>query len=315
MIDNFLFSLNVVAPVFILILIGYISKQLNFINENFVNVTSKFAFNISLPVLIFMQVFSLNLNQAINLKIIGFIYIATISSFILIWVFSIPFIKNLKDRSSFIQGAFRSNFAIIGFAIISNLFGKGTLGKASIILAFILPLYNILAVIVLTLPRKNEIDFKIKDVITEILFNPLIIAVVIGLIFSLANIKLPKPLYDSGRLLADLALPLALIGIGGSLNLNEIKKAPSLAISSSIIKIIILPAIFTPLGYFLNLRNDDLMIIYILFASPTAIVSFIMAEAMGANGKLAGNIILISTIGSVFTFAVGIMIMKSFSLI
>lgn len=315
MIENFLFSLNVVAPVFILILVGYFSKQLNFINENFVNVTSKFAFNISLPVLIFMQVSTLNLNQVIDFKVISFIYIATIVSFILIWIISIPFIKNSKDRSSFIQGAFRSNFAIIGFAIISNLLGKGILGKASIILAFILPLYNILAVIVLTLPRRNEIDFRIKEVMSEILFNPLIIAVIVGLIFSFGNIQLPRPINDSGKLLADLALPLALIGIGGSLNLNEIKKAPSLAISSSIIKIIILPAIFTPLGYLLNFKSDDLVIIYILFASPTAIVSFIMAEAMGANGKLAGNIILISTLGSVFTFAVGIMILKSLFII
>lgn len=315
MIDNFLFSLNVVAPVFILIFVGYLSKQLNFINENFVNVTAKFAFNISLPVLIFMQVSSLNLNGVIDFELISFIYIATIISFILIWIFSIPLIKNSKDRSSFIQGAFRSNFAIIGFAIISSLLGKNTLGKASIILAFILPLYNILAVIVLTLPRRNEVDFRMKEMINEILFNPLIIAVVVGLIFSFGSIKLPKPLFDSGKLLADLALPLALIGIGGSLNLREIKKAPALAIISSIIKIVILPAIFTYIGYLLNFKGDALVIIYILFASPTAIVSFIMAEAMGANSKLAGNIILISTIGSVFTFSIGIMIMKSLSLI
>jgi len=315
LIENFLFSLNVVAPVFVLIFVGYISKKLNFINENFVNVTSKFAFNISLPILIFMQVSALNLNQAINLNLISFIYISTIVSFALIWIFSIPFIKDSRDRSSFIQGAFRSNFAIIGFAIISNLFGKEILGKASIILAFILPLYNILAVIVLTLPRRNEIDFKIKEVINEILFNPLIIAVVIGLVFSIGSIKLPKPIYDSGKLLADLALPLALIGIGGSLNLEQIKRAPTLAISSSVIKIVLIPALFTPLAYLLSFRSDDLVILFILFASPTAIVSFIMAEAMGANGKLAGNIILISTIGSVFTFSFGIMILKSLSLI
>jgi len=315
LIDNFLFSLNVVAPVFILILVGYLSKQFNFLNENFVKVTSKFAFNISLPVLIFMQVFSLNLKQVINFNMIGFIYIATITSFIIIWIISIPFIKNSKDRSSFIQGAFRSNFAIIGFAIISNFLGKEMVGKASILLAFILPLYNILAVIVLTFPSRNEISFRYKDIITEILFNPLIIAVVIGLVFSFWNIKLPEPLSQSGKLLSELALPLALIGIGGSLNLGEIKKAPVLAISASVIKIVIIPIIFTSLAYLLGFRNNDLVILYILFASPTAIVSFIMAEAMGANSKLAGNIILISTIGSVFTFAFGIMILKSFSLI
>ncbi|MCS7054049.1 MAG: AEC family transporter [Ignavibacterium sp.] len=315
MIDNFLFSLNVVAPVFILILVGYISKELNFINENFVSVTSKFAFNISMPVLIFMQVSSLNLKQVVNFELIGFIYLATISSFILIWIFSIPFIENTKDRSSFIQGAFRSNFAIIGFAIISHLLGKNSLGKASILLAFVLPLYNILAVIVLTFPQRKKENLQLKEILNEILINPLIIAVVIGLIFSYWSLKLPKPISESGKLLSDLALPLALIGIGGSLNLKEIKETPTLAISASLIKIIIIPLVFTFIGYLFNFKGEDLVILFVLFASPTAIVSFIMAEAMGANGKLAGHIILISTIGSVFTFAIGIMILKSFFII
>lgn len=315
MIDNFLFSLNVVAPVFILILVGYFSKQLNFINENFVSVTSKFAFNISMPVLIFIQVSALDLKQVVNFEIIGYIYFATLLSFVLIWLISIPFIKNPKDRSSFIQGAFRSNFAIIGFAIISHLIGKEALGKASILLAFILPIYNILAVIVLTFPKRNEADFKFKEILYEILINPLIIAVVVGLIFSFWSLKLPKPLYDSGKLLADLALPLALIGIGGSLNFKEIKKASSLAVSASLVKIVVIPLIFTAFGYFLNFRGTELIILYVLFASPTAIVSFIMAEAMGANEKLAGNIVLISTIGSVFTFSLGITILKTLLLI
>lgn len=315
MIENLLFSFNVVAPVFILILVGYFSKKFNFINENFVSVTSKFAFNISLPILIFMQVFSLDLKQVINFNMIGYIYIATIVSFVLIWIATIPIITNPKDRSSFIQGAFRSNFAIIGFAIISSFLGKEMIGKAAILLAFILPLYNILAVIVLTVPGKDKVNISYKEILTEILFNPLIVAVLIGLIFSVWNLKLPEPLYQSGKLLSDVALPLALIGIGGSLRLSEIRKIPKLAISASAIKIVFIPIVFTSLAYLLGFRNNDLVILYILFASPTAIVSFIMAEAMGANSKLAGNIILISTIGSVFTFAIGIMILKSLSLI
>jgi predicted permease len=314
LINNFLFSLNVIAPVFVLISVGYFSKQLKFINENFVSVTSRFAFNISLPILIFLQVQKLNFEQAIDLKIIIYIYIATIISFVSIWIISVPIIKSPRDRSSFVQGAFRSNFAIIGFAIISSLFGREILGKAAIILAFILPLYNVLAVIVLSSPEKSGIEFRLKEMIKEILLNPLIIAVFVGLIFSVWKIKLPQPLYESAKLLSDLALPLALIGIGGSLSLNELRKAPALAVSSSIIKIIVLPVVLTPLAYLLSFKGDDLVILFILFASPTAIVSFIMAEAMGANGKLAGDIVLISTIGSVLTFSLGLTILKTLGL-
>ncbi len=315
MIDNILFTANIVAPVFLIIALGYLSKKMKIINENFVDVTSKFVFSVSLPALVFMQIAEMDLSKAINFPQIIFIYIGTIITFLLIWLLSIPFIKDGRDRSVFIQGAFRSNFAIVGFAIISNLFGTTALGKAAIILAFILPLYNVLAVIVLTVPLRQTNQLSFYPIIKEILLNPLIVAVIIGLPFSYFTIKLPSIIVTTGNFLSDLALPLALIGIGGSLNLEQIKKASTLAFTSSFIKLILIPLILTSTAYLMGYRGTDLGIMFILFACPTAIVSFIMAEAMGANSKLAGNIILISTLGSVFTIAVGILILKTTGLI
>ncbi len=315
MIDNILFTANIVAPVFLIIAIGYASKKLKIINENFVDATSKFVFSVSLPALVFMQIAEMDLSKAVNFPQIIFIYTGTISTFILIWLLSIPFIKDGKDRSVFIQGAFRSNFAIVGFAIISNLFGTAALGKAAIILVFILPLYNVLAVIVLTIPLRNTDKLSFYSIIKEILFNPLIVAVLAGLPFSYFAIKLPSLIITTGNFLSDLALPLALIGIGGSLNLEQIKKASALAFTSSVIKLIFIPLILTSAAYLSGYRGIDLGIMFILFACPTAIVSFIMAEAMGANSKLAGNIILVSTLASVFTIAIGILILKTTGLI
>lgn len=315
MLDNILFTANIVAPVFLIIALGYFSKRMKIINENFVDVTSKFVFSVSLPALVFMQITGMDLSKAIYFPQIIFIYIGTILTFILIWLISIPFIKDGKDRSVFVQGAFRSNFAIVGFAIISNLFGTIALGKAAIILAFILPLYNVLAVIVLTVPLRNTNQLNFYPILKEILLNPLIVAVIAGIPFSYFAVKLPSLILTTGKFLSDLALPLALIGIGGSLNVEQIKKASALAFTSSLIKLILVPLILTSAAYFIGYRGIDLGIMFILFACPTAIVSFIMAEAMGANSKLAGNIVLISTLGSVFTISAGIIILKSFGLI
>ncbi|MCJ7553875.1 MAG: AEC family transporter [Ignavibacteriaceae bacterium] len=315
MIDNIIFTANTVAPVFIIVAIGYLSKRIKIINENFVDVTSKFVFSVSLPAFIFLKIIDLDLSKALAIDQIIYIYSATILSFILIWFISIPFIKNGKDKSSFIQGAFRGNFAIIGLAIISNLLGKEALGEATIILAFLLPLYNVLAVIALTVPQRKEKKMNIKSTMIEILFNPLILSVIFALPFSYFKLKLPPLAELTGTFLSDLALPLALIGIGGSLNLENIKKASNLAFSSSFIKLVVVPLVFTVGAYFFGYRGKDLGIMFVLFASPTAIVSFIMAEAMGANSKLAGNIVLISTLGSVVTIAIGILLLKSFGLI
>lgn len=315
MLNNILFTANIVAPVFLIIALGYLSKKMKIINENFVDVTSKFVFSVSLPILVFMQIAEMDLTKAINFDQIIFIYIGTITTFILIWMLSIPFIKDERDRSVFVQGAFRSNFAIVGFAIISNLFGTTALGKAAIILAFILPLYNVLAVIVLTVPLRHTNQLTFYPILKEILLNPLIVAVIVGLPFSYYGIGLPSIIVTTGNFLSDLALPLALIGIGGSLNLEQIRKASTLAFTSSFIKLILIPLFLTSTAYLFGYRGIDLGIMFILFACPTAIVSFIMAEAMGANSKLAGNIILISTLGSVFTIAIGILILKTTGLI
>jgi predicted permease len=315
MINNIIFTGNVVAPVFLLVALGYFVKRINVINENFVDVTSKFVFNVSLPALVFINIAEIDLSTAIDLKQILYIYVATLLSFFAIWLLAIPFIKDAKNQSVFVQGAFRSNFAIVGFAIISKLFGSYALGKAAIVLAFILPLYNVLAVIVLTVPFRKERKLNLKSTLVEIVLNPLIVAVIVGLPFSYFKIKIPSVLNLTAGFLAELALPLALVGIGGSLNLQNIKKASGLAFTSSAIKVILIPLFLTLGSYYFGFRGLDLGIMFILFACPTAIVSFIMAEAMGANSKLAGNIVLISTVASVFTIAAGIVILKELALI
>ena len=236
-------------------------------------------------------------------------------SFFIVWVLSVPFIKDGKNLSVFVQGAYRSNFAIVGFAIISKLFGDSALGKAAIVLAFILPLYNILAVIILTVPLRKERKLNLRSTLIEIVLNPLIVAVIIGLPFSYFKLNIPSVLNLTAGFLSELALPLALIGIGGSLNLENIKKASGLAFTSSAIKIILVPTVLTLGASYFGFSGLDLGIMFVLFACPTAIVSFIMAEAMGANSKLAGNIVLISTIASVFTIAAGIVILKELALI
>ena len=314
MFENIIFTANIVAPVFLIIAVGYFAKKGKIINEVFVDVTSKFVFRISLPIFIFLEISELDLSQVFDIDQIVFITSATFVTYLLIWFGTIPYIKNPEDKSAFIQGAFRGNYAIVGLALISNLFGDDALGKATLILAFLLPVYNVLAVIVLTVP-KHQGKINVKSMLIEILFNPLILAVVFALPFSFFKVRLPELFIITGNYFADLALPLALVGIGGSLNIDNLKRASTLAFSSSIIKIILLPLILTFVAIFLGYRNDDLGIMFIVFACPTAIASFVMADVMGANSKLAGNIIMITTLGSVFTIAIGILLLKSFGLI
>jgi predicted permease len=315
LIDNIIFTANIVAPVFLIILLGYFLKRIGVINENFVAITSKFVFNVSLPAFIFMKISHIDLTAVLDMGQIIFIYGGTLFVYFTIWIIASLFIKDGRDLSVFVQGAYRSNYAIVGLAIIANLFGDEGLGKASLILAFLLPVYNVLAVVILTVPMRKINKLNLGSTVQEIILNPLIIAVIISLPFSYFKLELPSMLLTTGNFLADVALPLALIGIGGSLNIENIKRASTLAFSSSILKLIVVPVILTYCAYLFGYRAMDLGIMFVLFSCPTAIVSFIMAEAMGCNSRLAGNIVVISTIGSVITISAAIIFLRSIGLI
>ncbi len=220
-----------------------------------------------------------------------------------------------RDKGVFVQGSFRSNFAIIGLALIANLIGEENLGKASLVLAFIMPLYNIIAVIVLTVPFKGEKQYDYLQTIVAIVKNPLIIAAFLAIPFSIFQINLGHVFTVTLSYLAKIALPLALISIGGALNFKALKKASKLSFIATLNKIVLFPFIAVLFGMLMNFNSEQMVILFILFASPTAVASFIMADAMGSNSKLAGDIIVLSTLLSIITLSAGIILLKNYSII
>jgi malonate transporter and related proteins len=304
-----------VAPVFLIVAIGYLLKRLGIINDNFVTVSSRVVFSIALPALLFSQISIIKFSSVFNIGLIFFVYVVTILTFILSWLFSFLFVKNKKDKGAFIQGSFRGNYAIVGLALILSALGKESLAKGSIVLAFTIPLYNILAVLVLSFYSQEDEKPAFSKTLLQIITNPLIIAILAALPFSYLDIRLHPILTDTINYAADLTLPLALLGIGGFLNFSEIKKASTNAFISTGLKIIIFPLIGTLAAYLVGYRNDELGITFILFGCPTAIASFVMAEAMGSNSRLAGNIVLLTTLGSILTISLGLFILKQNGLI
>lgn len=312
--QNLLFSLNTVAPVFVIIFVGYFLKRFGRINENFVSVSSRIVFNVALPCLIFIKLATTNFRLAFNPGIIALAYLGTFFLFSVSWGLAVLLSNDGRDQGAFIQSSVRSNYAIVGFAIIAAMFGDDALSKASILLAFIMPVYNILAVVALTVPLNKEKQVSVLKTIVEIIKNPLIIAAIIALPFSFYEIQLSSFFVNSMNYLASLSLPLALLGIGASLNFESIKKDSRLAVIATTIKIIVTPLLLVYIAVKMGITGQDLGILFVLFACPSAIATFVMAEAMGANSELTGNIIVMSTLGSVATISIGIFILKSLGL-
>ena len=310
--DNLIFIINVVIPVFSLIVVGYILKKLAVIDEPFVKKTSSFVYQVSLPTLIFMKLFQVDLNKTFDYKMVLLIVGGTVATFLVAYFIEKLFKLKPDRKGVFIQGAFRSNYAIVGLAIISRMFSEESLSKASFLLLFALPLYNLLAIFILSAAFNKPGKNNALKIIKQVLFNPLVLAVFISMPFSLFKISLPSAIVTTGNYLAAIALPVALIGIGGSLELRKAVQSSGAAITAALIKIILSPLIVLVVAVLWNIHGEDLGILFVIFACPTAVASFVLAAGMNGNIKLAGNIIIISTLGSVFTIIAGLYSLKYF---
>ncbi len=309
--DNLLYSVNAVAPVFLMVLFGYILKAKKIINDNFISVSQKFVFMLALPALIFRDIAKTDMKAIISVKLIAFSVIGTLVVFLAACVLACGFIKNRQSRGAFIQGIFRSNYAIMGIPLILNLFGQSGVAKGAIVLSAMMPVYNILAVAILNITAPTSTGSDFRKIIISILKNPLILATAAAIPFSWFGIDMPLVASRTIDYLSGMSTPLALIGIGGSIVLTDVRKKLNMSLSAAVIKLVVVPLIFVPLGYFMGLRGDDLGVIFILFASPTAVTSFIMAKAMNSDSELAAHIVLLTTLGSVLTLFFGIYILRT----
>ncbi|MCF6268384.1 MAG: AEC family transporter [Melioribacteraceae bacterium] len=307
--ENIVFLFNIVLPIFLLILLGVLLKRINIISDVFVKQLATFVFNVSLPALIFLELASVEIDTAFDTKLIVIVILLILFVFGISWLTANIFTKTPKDKGAFIQGSYRSNYAIVGIAMLTGIVDSDHLGKAVMLLAFVMPIFNVLAVIALTVPMNQASSGSIIKTLKEIGKNPLIIAAYFAIPVSIFEINLPSPITITLEYLSDIALPLALIGIGASIDLKKLLTASRLAFIASANKIILFPIISVIAGSLFGLKDQDIIILFILMGTPTAVASFVMAEAMGSNSKMTGNIIAITTLGSIITISVGVIIL------
>lgn len=312
LISVFFHSLEITAPVFVVIFLGWLFYKRKLINDEFVDVGSQLVFNITLPLLIFLNILQSDLHGLLDSKILIYALIVTFLAFLfLLW--RSRSIDALEDKGVFVQGAFRGNLAIMGMALINNQFGQVGIAKAGLLLAVLIVEYNILAVIALSLWNKGNSP-SFKKLIVNMLTNPLVIAVIAALLAYELNIKFPTWLLKTGSYFANMTLPLALLCIGASLKFTSLIHLDKTTSMAAIYKLLILPLIMSLGAFLLGFKGMDLAIMFIFFGAPSATVSFIMAKAMGANAFMAANIVALTTLASVFSLSLGIFLLEFFQL-
>jgi predicted permease len=315
MLGNFVFSISIAMPIFFVMCIGYFLKKKKIIEDNFIKIANIIIFNVALPIKLFNDVSKTSFGEYFDAKFIVFTTLGTIVSVLVIWGIALVFIKNKSQIGAFIHGSFRGNFLYIGLTLMENITGSMGL-KAPLIIAIIIPLYNVLAIIILTYTDESRSSrVSVKDTLISIAKNPLIIAILLGIAFSLTGFGMPKIATRTMGYFAAMVTPLALMTIGASFNFMNISSNLKPVILASIVKLFLMPSIVVSFAMVIGFANEDILLIYLLFGVPSATVSYIMTAAMNGDKDLAANIIMVTTILSIFSMTLFVFVFKTIGII
>jgi len=309
--DNFIFSLNVTIPIFLIILLGYILRRVDFFTDEFVKVANKYVFNVALPVMLFVDIAASDIKEKMNVKFFLFCFLVTVAMFALTWIIAVLYLKDKTMVGAFAQASARGSAAILGIAFVQNICGE--IGMTPLMVVASVPFFNMFSVIILVCnANNNEKDYsKIKSSAINIMKNPIIIGIVLGLLASLINIKLPAIIDTSMGYISRTATPIALLAVGAGFDTKQAIVRIKPALVATFIKLIGLPMLFLPIAYKLNFAPSEMVAILVMVAAPTTVSSYIMAKNMDNDDILTSNVIVISTLLSSITLTLWIFVLRS----
>lgn len=271
--DNIIVSFNVIAPVFFLMVLGYfLVNYTSLADGKLTKQANAIVFKIFLPCMLFYNVYQSDIGSEIHSRIRLCIWAAggLLILFVLLCLIVPRIVTQENQQGVVIQGIFRSNYVIFGVAVVQNMYGPKSTTTAAILSAILVPMYNFLAVVVLSIfGEKRENDWK--KIILDIIKNPLIISSVLGIIFSLLGIRLPTAVDTTVQDLAKLSTPIAFMILGGDLDFSKVKGNLKTAFVVLTIKLVILPLIMIPMVVMMGYRDADLLSGVLAYQTPVAV--------------------------------------------
>lgn len=311
---NFILAINVVLPIAVIMLLGAYLRKIKMLDEAILTKMNSLVFRVFMGMLMFINVYNIrnmNLDIGGNFKFLLYPIIAIVFIYLISWGIYKQKTNDRKEFAVIIQGIYRGNFVLFGLPVAESIYGQLGLSKVSMIIAIVVPLYNIIAVITLEYYSGKEINWK--KIIKSTLKNPLIVASILALLCIKLKIDLARPIYKALYDLSRIATPLSFVILGASLEIKNIIKNISRLASVNFMKLVINPMITITGAYYLGFSGPELVAFLAMSACPTAVSSFTMAKEMDVAGDLAGEIVASTTILSIFSIFIWVIVLKNFS--
>ena len=284
-------------------------------DEVFAAKMNKFVFLVPLPVLLFEQLATVDFSEVWDIKFILFCFVVTAISITISTVISLLW-KDRSIKGEFIQATYRSSAALLGIAFIQNIYG--TVGMAPLMIIGSVPLYNVMAVVVLSFfkPGNNSFDkVLVKKTLKGIVTNPIIIGIVAGFVWSALKLPMPLILHKTVSSIGATATPMGLMSMGATFEMKRATSKMKPTLVAVFMKLIGFCAIFLPVAAMLGFRNEQLIAILVMLGSATTVSSFVMARSMGHEGTLSSGVIMMTTLLSAFTLTMWLDVLRSFGLV
>ena len=313
--ENLIFSLNATIPIFLMMLLGMLFRKLGWMDEVFAAKMNKFVFLVPLPVLLFEQLATVDFSEVWDIKFIIFCFVVTAISITISTLISLLW-KDRSIKGEFIQATYRSSAALLGIAFIQNIYG--TAGMAPLMIIGSVPLYNIMAVVVLSVfkPGNNSFDKAlVKKTLKGIATNPISIGIVAGFVWSALKLPMPLILHKTVSSIGATATPMGLMSMGATFEMKKATSKMKPTLVAVFMKLIGFCAIFLPVAAMLGFRNEQLIAILVMLGSATTVSSFVMARNMGHEGTLSSGVIMMTTLLSAFTLTMWLDVLRSFGLV
>lgn len=311
--ENFLFALHIVAPIFLMLLIGFLARRTKLVDDSTVKHVNKLIFRIFLPMLVFYNIYHTDLSQSFQSGIVYFCVAAILIEFFVALSIVLLSEKDNAKRGVMLQGMFRSNFVLFGIPVVTAIYGAGAAGVAALLVAAVIPLYNLLAVIALEMFNGKTPSFF--RALLGILTNPLIIASVAAVLLLVFQIRIPDVLEGTIGTVSGIATPLAFIMLGAGFTFSKAGKYIKPLLLTSAIRLLIFPAMALGAAVLLGYRSTNLAAMLGVFAAPIAVSSYSMTQEMGGDENLAGQLVVYTSILSLFTLVLFIFLLKQFAYI
>ena len=323
--ESLFFAINAVSPIILTVAVGYWLKRIGMMNGDFSKKANRLVFRVFLPVMLFMNIYGIE-----NIKSVSFGYVIySVAALLILFAVALPSVMILTDkkkcRGALLQAVFRSNYALIGIPLASSLSPSNGAAVATLLSAFMIPVFNILAVIALAIFNNDGEKPNIKKVLIGIAKNPLILSICAGLValgirallvnagISFRISEIPA-VWNTLKYLSNIATPLSLLVLGAQFEFSAISSLKREIITGTIIRSLIVPVLGIGIA-FLAFRNSfdraQFAALVAVFCTPVAVSSVPMAQEMGADAELAGQLVVFTTISSAFTVFIASFLLKS----